>query len=63
MLADGNAELTEALGLELDASGAGMGKRCKRFAMIIEDGVVTGLYVEPPKTFEISSAESILNKL
>jgi glutaredoxin/glutathione-dependent peroxiredoxin len=63
MLADGNAELTKALGLELDASGFGMGTRCKRFAMIIEDGKVTSLDVEPPKEFEVSKAETQLAKL
>ncbi|WP_273009366.1 peroxiredoxin, partial [Spongiibacter tropicus] len=47
MLADGNATLTSALGLELDASGFGMGKRSQRFALIADDGVVTQLAVEP----------------
>jgi glutaredoxin/glutathione-dependent peroxiredoxin len=60
MAADGNAELTKALGLELDASGFGMGLRCQRFALIAKNGVVTHLNVEPPKTFEGSKAEAIL---
>jgi peroxiredoxin (alkyl hydroperoxide reductase subunit C) len=63
MLADGNAELTKALGLELDASGAGMGLRCQRFAMVVEDGQVTKLNIEAPGAFEVSSAEAILSGL
>lgn len=62
MLADGNAELTRALGLELDASGFGMGTRCKRFALIAEDGVVTYLGVDS-KGVQESSAETVLAKL
>ena len=63
MLADGNGDFAQALGLEMDASGFMMGSRCKRFAMIIEDGVVTGVFVEAPKEFEVSSAEYILTQL
>lgn len=63
MLADGNADLTKALGLEMDGTGFGMGLRCKRFAMIIEDGVATAVYVEQPKEFEVSKAEYILEQL
>lgn len=58
MLADGNAELTKKLGLELDASGFGMGTRSQRFSMIVEDGVVKELNVEAPGKFEVSSAEA-----
>ena len=47
MLADGNAAYTKALGLELDASGFGMGLRSQRFAMIVKNGVVSKLEVEP----------------
>jgi peroxiredoxin len=47
MLADGNAAYTRALGLDLDASGFGMGTRSQRFAMIVKDGVVQKLNVEP----------------
>jgi len=47
MLADGNAAYTKALGLELDASGFGMGTRSQRFAMVVKDGVVQKLMVEP----------------
>ena len=60
MLADGNGEYTKALGLELDASGFGMGVRGQRFAMVVENGVVTQLHVEKPMEFKVSSAEAIL---
>ncbi len=63
MLADGNADLTKALGLEMDGSGFGMGTRCQRFAMIIEDGKVSEVFVEKPKEFEVSKAEYVLEKL
>lgn len=62
MLADGNAELTRALGLELDASGAGMGTRSRRFALIAEDGVVQWLGIDP-KGVDQSSAETVLKQL
>lgn len=60
MLADGNGELTAALGLELDGSGFGLGTRSQRFAMIVEDGTVTHLNVEPGPGIEVSSAETIM---
>ncbi|HEY8492392.1 MAG TPA: peroxiredoxin [Myxococcota bacterium] len=63
MAADGNADWTRALGLELDASRFGMGIRSQRFAMIVEDGVVRKLAVEAPGKFEVSSAEAILQAL
>jgi peroxiredoxin len=63
MAADGNAEFTRALGLEFDASGFGMGVRAQRFAMIVDDGVVKGVFVEAPMKFEVSSAEAILEQL
>ncbi|SDM26296.1 peroxiredoxin [Modicisalibacter muralis] len=62
MLADGNAEFAKALGLELDASGGGMGIRCKRFALIADDGVVEYLGVDT-KGVDQSSAETVLGKL
>ncbi|MGB1765441.1 peroxiredoxin [Alloalcanivorax xenomutans] len=62
MLADGNAEFTRALGLELDASGAGLGIRSQRFALIAEDGVVTYLGVDA-KGVDKSSAETVLAQL
>lgn len=63
MLSDGNAEFTKALGLELDASGFGMGVRSKRFALIAEDGVVRFLAVEPNTGVSVSAAEKILEAL
>ena len=63
MLADGNAEFSRALGLEMDASAFGMGTRSQRFALVAEDGVVTRLFVEGPGEFRVSSAENVLAKL
>ncbi|UJR85641.1 peroxiredoxin [Sandaracinus amylolyticus] len=63
MLADGNAELTKKLGLELDASDAGMGTRTRRFALYAEDGVVKALEVEPGRGLTVSSAESMCSKI
>ena len=60
MVADGNAELTRALGLELDASSYGMGIRSKRLAMLIEDGVARQVFVEAPGEFRVSTAENML---
>ena len=62
MLADGNAEFTAALGLELDGTGFGMGKRSQRFAMIVEDGIVSMLNVDAG-ALEGSSAEAVLAAL
>lgn len=63
MLADGNGEYAKALGLELDASGFGMGQRGQRFALIVDDGVASHVAVEAPGQFEVSKAEAILNAL
>jgi peroxiredoxin len=63
MLADGNAELAEALGLTMDGSGFGMGKRGQRFSMVVNDGVVEQLNVEAPGDFKVSSAEHMLGQL
>jgi peroxiredoxin len=60
MLADGNGEFTRAVGLEMNGSAVGLGTRSQRYAAIIEDGVVTGLFVEPERGLTISSAESVL---
>ena len=60
MVADGSANFTQAVGLGLDRTAAGMGMRSQRYAMIVEDGVVTALHVEDPGKFEKSSAEAIL---
>jgi peroxiredoxin len=63
MLADGNGDYARALGLDFDASGFGMGVRGKRFAVVVSDGVVTGLFVEGPGEFKVSSAEHVLSQL
>ena len=63
-LADGNAEFAKATGLELDASGFGMGLRSQRFSMIVNDGVVEALNLEPQAgQAEVSSASEILGQL
>jgi glutaredoxin/glutathione-dependent peroxiredoxin len=63
MLADGNGAFTRALGLEMDATGFGMGLRSKRFALYAEDGIVRKLWVEAPGEFKVSSAEAVLQAL
>lgn len=63
MLADGNGDYARALGLELDASGYGMGMRGQRFAIVVDDGVASHVAVEEPGQFEVSKAETILEVL
>ena len=63
MLADGNADFTKNIGLELDASKFGMGTRSQRFSLIAEDGVVTTLNVEAPGKFEVSSCEATARQI
>ncbi len=63
MLADGNAEFAQAIGLVLDGTGFGMGIRSQRYAMILDDGVVTHLAVEPGPGLEVSSADAVLAAL
>ena len=63
MAGDGNSEFTKALGLEMDGSGFGLGTRSQRYAMIVDDGVVTKLAVEAPGAFEVSRAEAMLQAL
>ena len=63
MLSDGNGDFARALGLEMDASGYGMGLRSKRFALYAEDGVVRLLFVEAPGEFRVSGAEHVLANL
>jgi peroxiredoxin len=63
MLADGNGTLTKALGLELDATPFGMGLRSKRFALVVEDGVVKQIHVEAPGEFKVSAADYVLEHL
>ncbi len=63
MLADGNGEFAEAVGLTMDGSGFGLGKRGQRYSMIVEDGVVKELNVEAPGDFSVSSADYLLGQL
>jgi peroxiredoxin len=63
MLADGNGDFTRAVGLELDGSGSGLGTRSQRYAAILEDGVVTSIFVEQKPGLDVSSAESVLAAL
>ena len=63
MVADGNAELTKKLGLEMDGSKFGMGARSQRYSMLVKDGVVEKLNVEDPGAFSASSAETLLGQL
>ena len=63
MLSDGNGDFTGAIGLEMDGSGFGLGTRSQRYAMIIDDGVVSTLNVESGPGLDVSSAETILSEL
>jgi len=63
MAADGNADFTQALGLEMDGRGFGMGLRSQRFALIVQDGTVEEVLVEAPGEFRVSSAEHVLSVL
>jgi len=63
MLADGNGDFTRALGLEMDGTKFGMGKRSQRYAMVVDNGVVKALDVEEPGAFSVSSAEHVLKQL
>ena len=63
MVGDGNCDFTKAVGLEMDGSGFGLGKRSQRYAMIVENGVVKKLNVEAGGKLDVSSAEAILKAL
>lgn len=63
MLADGNGDYTRKLGLEMDASGFGMGTRSQRFAILVDDGVAKVVNVEAPGQFKVSAAETMLEAL
>ena len=63
MIADGNGLFAEAVGLEMDASKFGMGKRSQRYSMVVNDGVVEQLNVEAPGEYRASSAEYMLEQL
>jgi peroxiredoxin len=62
-MADGSAEYTKKLGLDLDLTARGMGMRCQRFSMIVDHGVVKKINVEAPGKFEVSNAETMLGQL
>lgn len=63
LLADGNAEFARAVGLEVDLAGRGFGLRSQRYAMVVDDGVVTALAVDEPGVCDISSAQRMLDAL
>lgn len=63
MLGDGSAELTKAMGIELDLTGRGLGVRSRRFSMLLDDGVVKQLNLEEGGALEISGADTILGQL
>jgi peroxiredoxin len=63
MLADGNAQFADALGLSFDGAKFGMGKRSQRYSMIVNDGTVEQLNVEQPGEYSASSAETLLGQL
>ena len=63
MLADGNAEYTKSLGLEMDATGFGMGTRGQRFSLVVDNGVVKQVNVEAKGEFKVSSAEHVLGQI
>jgi peroxiredoxin len=63
LIADGSAEFTKALGLEVDLSAGGLGVRSKRYAAVIEDGVVTDLAVEEGLGLDVSAVEKVLEKV
>lgn len=63
MLADGNGDFAEAVGLTMDGSGFGLGKRGQRFSMVVNDGVVEQLNIEAPGDYKVSSAEHMLGQL
>jgi len=63
MLADGNGDFAKAVGLELDASGFGMGARSQRYSMLVKDGVVSELNVEEGGEYRVSSGDYLLEQL
>lgn len=63
MLSDGNGEFTRAMGLDFDGSGIGLGTRSQRYAAVVDDGVLTALFVEPGPGLSVSSADAVLEAL
>jgi peroxiredoxin len=62
-MGDGSADYAKKLGLEMDLGPRGLGMRCQRFSMIVDDGVVKSLNVEQPGKYEVSDAETMLKQL
>jgi peroxiredoxin len=62
-MADGSAEYTKKLGLDFDLTGRGLGMRCQRFSMVVDDGVVKSLNIEAAGKYEVSGAEKMLEEL
>jgi peroxiredoxin len=63
MMGDGSADYTKALGLEFDLAARGMGMRCQRFSMLVDNGVVKQLNIEAPGKYEVSDAETMLKQM
>jgi len=63
MMGDGSAEYTRALGLEFDLAAKGLGMRCQRFSMLVDNGVVKNLNIEAPGKYEVSDAETMLKQM
>jgi len=63
LVGDGSADFTKAAGLELDLGPRGLGLRCQRFAMVVDNGVVKSIEIDAAGTFEKTSAESVLSRL
>jgi peroxiredoxin len=63
MMGDGSAQYTKALGLEFDLSARGLGMRCQRFSMLVDDGVVKALNIEAPGKYEVSDAQTLLKQM
>ncbi len=63
MVADGSANFTKATGLELDLTDRGLGLRCQRFSMVVDDGTVTSIHVDEAGAFDKTSAETMLGEL
>ena len=63
MAADGSADFTRAVGLDLDLSERGFGVRSQRYSMLVRDGVVAALHIEAPGAFEVSDADTMMGEL
>jgi peroxiredoxin len=63
MMGDGSAQYTKALGLEFDLTARGLGMRCQRFSMLVDDGVVKALNIEAPGKYEVSDAQTLLKQM